>query len=120
MDKNFKAVNAPILDFEPGSKHREELIKEIERQSNRQKEVPVIIHGKEYYTLQTSMLSSNGPGKLPKNFKDKIVTYPRYFFTINNLKRFLKNLKVKVITIDDGTVIFGRDEMFYKTFIIIK
>ena len=46
MDKNFKAVNAPIIDFEPGSKHREELIKEIERQSNRQKEVPVIIHGK--------------------------------------------------------------------------
>ena len=33
MDKNFKAVNAPILDFEPGSKHREELLKEIERQS---------------------------------------------------------------------------------------
>ena len=53
MDKNFKAVNAPILDFEPGSKHREELIKEIERQSNRQKEVPVIIHGKEYYTGNT-------------------------------------------------------------------
>ena len=43
MDKNFKAVNAPIIDFEPGSKHREELIKEIERQSNRQKAVPVII-----------------------------------------------------------------------------
>ena len=51
MDKNFKAVNAPILDFEPGSKHREELLKEIERQSNRQKEVPVIIHGKEYLSL---------------------------------------------------------------------
>ena len=46
MDKNFKAVNAPILDFEPGSKHREALLIEIERQSNRQKEVPVIIHGK--------------------------------------------------------------------------
>jgi len=53
MDKNFKAVNAPIIDFEPGSKHREELIKEIERQSNREKEIPVIIHGKEYYTGNT-------------------------------------------------------------------
>jgi len=53
MDKNFKAVNAPILDFEPGSKHREELLKEIERQSSREKEIPVIIHGKEYYTGNT-------------------------------------------------------------------
>jgi hypothetical protein len=26
MDKNFKAVNEPIIDFEPGSKHRELLI----------------------------------------------------------------------------------------------
>ena len=33
MDKNFKAINEPILDFEPGSKHREELLKELERQS---------------------------------------------------------------------------------------
>jgi hypothetical protein len=66
------------------------------------------------------MLSSNGPGELPKNFKDKIVTYPRYIFTINNLKRFLKNLNLKVITIDDGTHIVGVDEMFSKTFIIIK
>jgi len=23
MDKNFKAINEPIIDFEPGSKHRE-------------------------------------------------------------------------------------------------
>ncbi len=28
MDKSFKAINEPILDFEPGSKHREELLKE--------------------------------------------------------------------------------------------
>ena len=81
---------------------------------------PVKNQGKEYYALQTSMLSSNGPGELPKNFKDKIVTYPRYSFTINNLKRFLKNLKIKFITIDDGTNIIGRDEIFSKTFIIIK
>ena len=47
MDKNFRAINEPILDFEPGSKHREELLKELERQSNRQVEIPVIIHGKE-------------------------------------------------------------------------
>ena len=43
MDKNFKAVNAPILDFEPGSKHREELLKEIERQSSREKSTNVSI-----------------------------------------------------------------------------
>ena len=36
MDKNFKAINEPIIDFEPGSKHRELLIKEIERQSDKE------------------------------------------------------------------------------------
>ena len=53
MDKNFKAINEPILDFEPGSKHREELLKELERQSSRQVEIPVIIHGKEHFTGNT-------------------------------------------------------------------
>ena len=53
MDKNFRAINEPILDFEPGSKHREELLKELERQSSRQVEIPVIIHGKEYFTGNT-------------------------------------------------------------------
>ena len=53
MDKNFKAINEPIIDFEPGSKHRELLIKEIERQSSRQKDIPIIIHGKEIRTGNT-------------------------------------------------------------------
>ena len=53
MDKNFKAINEPILDFAPGSKHREELLKELERQSSRQVEIPVIIHGKEHFTGNT-------------------------------------------------------------------
>ena len=53
MDKNFKAINEPIIDFEPGSKHRESLIKEIERQSSRQKDIPIIIHGKEIRTGNT-------------------------------------------------------------------
>jgi putative methyltransferase (TIGR04325 family) len=81
---------------------------------------PLKNQGKEYYTLQKSMLSSNGPGELPKNFKDKHVTYPRYSFNINKFKSFLEKYNTKVITIDDGTHIFGRDEMFSKTFIIIK
>ncbi|MFL2485212.1 MAG: L-glutamate gamma-semialdehyde dehydrogenase [Candidatus Neomarinimicrobiota bacterium] len=69
MDKNFKAVNAPIIDFEPGSKHREELIKEIERQSNREKEIPVIIHGKEYYTGNTKTCTK------PHNHQHILGTY---------------------------------------------
>ena len=44
MDKNFKATNEPIIDFEPGSEHRELLLKEIERQSSRQKDIPIIIN----------------------------------------------------------------------------
>ena len=55
MDKNFKAVNEQIIDFEPGSKHRELLIKEIERQSSRQKDIPIIIHGKEIRTGNTQL-----------------------------------------------------------------
>ena len=35
MDKNFKAINEPIIDFEPGSEHRKLLIEEIERQYQR-------------------------------------------------------------------------------------
>jgi len=69
MDKNFKAVNATIIDFEPGSKHREELIKEIERQSNREKEIPVIIHGKEYYTGNTKTCTK------PHNHQHILGTY---------------------------------------------
>ena len=69
MDKNFKAVNAPIINFEPGSKHREELIKEIERQSNREKEIPVIIHGKEYYTGNTKTCTK------PHNHQHILGTY---------------------------------------------
>ena len=47
MDKNFKAINEPIIDFEPGSEHRKLLLEEIERQSSRQKDIPIIINGKE-------------------------------------------------------------------------
>lgn len=51
MDKNFKAINEPIIDFEPGSEHRKLLLEEIERQSSRQKDIPIIINGKEILSL---------------------------------------------------------------------
>ena len=76
--------------------------------------------GEEYFTVQKSLYSENGPGELPKHFKDKFVTYPRYSFTINNFQRFLEKYKTKVITIDDGNGIIGRDEVYSRTFIIIK
>jgi 1-pyrroline-5-carboxylate dehydrogenase len=50
MNKNFRAINEPIIDFEPGSNHRMLLKKEIERQSSRVKEIPIIINGKEIKT----------------------------------------------------------------------
>ena len=53
MDKNFKAINEPIIDFEPGSEHRKLLLEEIERQSIRQKDIPIIINGKEIRTGNT-------------------------------------------------------------------
>ena len=30
MDKNFKAINEPIIDFEPGSEHRKLLLEEMQ------------------------------------------------------------------------------------------
>ena len=53
MDKNFKAINEPIIDFEPGSIHRTFLKEEILRQSDRIKDIPIIIHGKEVRTGNT-------------------------------------------------------------------
>ena len=53
MDKNFKAINEPIIDFEPGSSHRALLKEEILRQSERVKDIPIIIHGKEVRTGNT-------------------------------------------------------------------
>ena len=53
MDKNFKAINEPIIDFEPGSNHRALLKEEILRQSERIKDIPIIIHGKEIRTGNT-------------------------------------------------------------------
>ena len=58
MDKNFKAINEPIIDFEPGSEHRELLLKEIERQSSRQKDIPIIINGKEIRTGIQNLVQS--------------------------------------------------------------
>ena len=71
MDKNFKAINEPIIDFEPGSEHRKLLLEEIERQSSRQKDIPIIINGKEIRTGNTKRLS---------NFLLWQLTYSEIFF----------------------------------------
>ena len=69
MDKNFKATNEPIIDFEPGSEHRELLLKEIERQSSRQKDIPIIINGKEIANAYSEL---NDPIDQLKRFEDQL------------------------------------------------
>ena len=52
---NFKvANNEPILDYAKGSKERKDLVKELDRQSNMQVEIPIIIGGKEIRTGNTA------------------------------------------------------------------
>ena len=63
MDKDFRAVNEPIIDFEPGSNHRKLLLKEIERQSSRIKEIPIIINGKEIKTGNLQVCSKPQIGR---------------------------------------------------------
>ena len=67
MDKNFKAINEPIIDFEPGSEHRKLLLEEIERQSSRQKDIPIIINGKEMKKSLFEMIKLTSK-KNPKNY----------------------------------------------------
>ncbi len=48
--------NEPIYGYLPGSKERQDLVKELERQANEIVEIPVIIGGKEYYTGDTQQI----------------------------------------------------------------
>ena len=46
-------INDPILSYEVGSKEKDELQKEIEKQLSEVIEIPCIINGKEIYTGNT-------------------------------------------------------------------
>ena len=46
-------TNEPILNYEPGSKHKSDLKKEINKQLNEVLEIPCIVNGKKIYTNNT-------------------------------------------------------------------
>lgn len=47
-------------------------------------------------SLQTSKLSDNGPGELPKNYKNKSVRYPITFETLQSVERMImKNYRIR-------------------------
>ena len=46
-------TNEPILNYEPGSKHKSDLKKEINKQLSEVLEIPCIVNGKEIYTNNT-------------------------------------------------------------------
>jgi 1-pyrroline-5-carboxylate dehydrogenase len=46
-------TNEPILNYEPGSKHKSDLKKELDKQLNQVLEIPCIVNGKEVYTKNT-------------------------------------------------------------------
>ncbi len=67
---NFREpVNEPILDYLPGSEERKLLTQEIEKQSNQQIEIPLIIGGKEIKTGKT------GKVVMPHNHQHVLATY---------------------------------------------
>ncbi len=73
MDKAIfrfeRPVNEAALSYAPGTKEREELKKEIERQSKLEVEIPVIIGGKEIKTGDT------GKVVMPHNHQHVLATY---------------------------------------------
>ncbi len=67
---NFKEpINEPILSYMPGSKERKLLMEEIERQSNTQIEIPLIIGGRE---VKTGIM---GKVVMPHNHQHVLATY---------------------------------------------
>lgn len=67
---NFKEPNnEPILDYKKGSKEREQLFAEIEKQSKQEIEIPLIIGGKEIKTGKT------GKVVMPHNHQQILATY---------------------------------------------
>lgn len=67
---NFKEPkNEPMQSYLKGSKERKLLLKEIERQSNLEIEIPLIIGGKEIFTGNT------GKVVMPHNHKHILATY---------------------------------------------
>ncbi len=67
---NFKEpTNEPIFSYLPGSKERKLLMDELERQSNQQIEIPLIIGGKE---VRTGIM---GKVVMPHNHQHVLATY---------------------------------------------
>lgn len=62
-------ANEPIFQYAPGSPEREALTKELERQSNLQIEIPLIIGGKEVKTGNTAKVV------MPHNHQHVLATY---------------------------------------------
>ena len=61
--------NEPIKGYLKGSKEREDLVKELERQSKTEVEIPLIIDGKEVATGVTKQI------RMPHNHKHVLATY---------------------------------------------
>lgn len=47
---------------------------------------------RDFITVQKSLLSSNGPGKLPKGYKDRVISYPHHTLSFQKFNSFfIKN-----------------------------
>jgi putative methyltransferase (TIGR04325 family) len=60
-------------------------------------------------SMQTSKLSDNGPGELPKIYKDKIIRYPIVYETIQSVERLLMdNYKIRYKIKESETFSMGK------------
>lgn len=55
----------------------------------------------EIVTIQKSLLSSNGPGKLPENYSDKLISYPHTTLSLPKFVREMRNHNYEVEWIFD-------------------
>jgi putative methyltransferase (TIGR04325 family) len=68
---------------------------------------PFVESTRNIISTQTSNLSANGPGPLPKGFNDKKVTYPITYVSRKTIENILtKKYEIRFIT-DEGESIFG-------------
>lgn len=78
-----------------------------------------INNGNEFYRVQKSLLSENGPGPLPKEIREQNIYYPEYLFSSEKFESFLKKSGLNFVVLEEGKGMVGDDiEKINKTYLI--
>jgi putative methyltransferase (TIGR04325 family) len=82
---------------------------------------PFNFKNEEFYSIQKSFLSENGPGILPSGFKNRLVKYPHFSFNFNYFIKYLNDKGFKTIsTVYEGEWTLNRENYKMLTLFISK